>query len=164
MSKKKIGNPAVVGLAGFGLTTMLLQFHNLGLCGIGPVAAMGFMFGGLAQMIAGFMEQMKNKGFRTMIKDQFIKHTDACVEDFVSGNIKSLFGNLKQLSNVVLDNFKPMNPAEFHRIWKDGIDTNEYYLKLCGSGGGGYILGFTEDFEKAKNSLKGHKLEVVYNF
>lgn len=31
-----------------------------------------------------------------------------------------------------------------------GIQTNDYYLKLCGSGGGGYILGFTEDYEKQK--------------
>ena len=38
------------------------------------------------------------------------------------------------------------------------------FLKLCGSGGGGYILGFTEDLEKAKRSLAGHKLEVVYQF
>mgnify|MGYP000885587806 CR=1 FL=1 len=53
----KIANPAVVGLAGFGLTTLLLQIHNLGLLGLGPVVAMGFIFGGLAQMIAGFQEQ-----------------------------------------------------------------------------------------------------------
>ncbi|WP_405247958.1 mevalonate kinase [Cellulophaga sp. Asnod2-G02] len=120
--------------------------------------------GETAPMVQIFMEQMKEKGFRKMLKEQFIKHTDACVEDFVSGNVSSLFGNLKQLSHVVLDNFKPMIPVEFHKLWKHGIDTNEYYLKLCGSGGGGYILGFTEDFEKAKKSLNGHKLEVVYNF
>lgn len=63
MSTTKLGNPAVVGLAGFGLTTLLLQFHNLGLCGIGPVAAMGFIFGGLAQMIAGFLEQKMGNNF-----------------------------------------------------------------------------------------------------
>ncbi len=50
------GNPAVVGLAGFGLTTLILQFHNVGWCGIGPVVALAFVFGGLAQMIAGFQE------------------------------------------------------------------------------------------------------------
>tara|TARA_R110002051_G_scaffold298457_4_gene365309 strand:- start:14305 stop:15243 length:939 start_codon:yes stop_codon:yes gene_type:complete len=122
------------------------------------------IIGETAPMVQLFMEQMKNKGFRKMIKDQFVKHTDACVEDFVSGNVKSLFGNLKQLSNVVLDNFKPMIPIQFHKIWKHGIDTNDYYLKLCGSGGGGYILGFTEDFAKAKKALKDYKLEVVYNF
>ncbi len=63
MSNVKLGNPAVVGLAGFGLTTLLLQFHNIGLCGIGPVMAMGFIFGGLAQMIAGFMEQKTGNNF-----------------------------------------------------------------------------------------------------
>jgi len=57
-----------------------------------------------------------------------------------------------------------MIPQEFHALWKKGIQTNEYYLKLCGSGGGGYILGFTEDIDKAKEALKGYKLEVVYNF
>jgi mevalonate kinase len=57
-----------------------------------------------------------------------------------------------------------MIPQEFHELWKNGIKTNEYYLKLCGSGGGGYILGFTEDFENAKIALKDYKLEVVYNF
>lgn len=63
MSEKKHGNPAVVGLAGFGLTTLLLQFHNIGLMGIGPVLAMGLTFGGLAQMIAGFQEQKMGNNF-----------------------------------------------------------------------------------------------------
>lgn len=120
--------------------------------------------GETAPMVHLFMEKMKQEGFRNVLKDQFIRHTDACVEDFLSGNVKSLFGNMKQLSRVVLDHFKPMIPAEFHALWKQGIETNAYYLKLCGSGGGGYILGFTEDLEKAKLALKGHRLEVVYNF
>lgn len=63
MNTQKIGNPAVVGLAGFGLTTLLLQLHNIGLMGIGPVLAMGIIFGGLAQFIAGFMEQKLGNNF-----------------------------------------------------------------------------------------------------
>ncbi len=63
MSEIKNGNPAVVGLAGFGLTTLLLQFHNLGLMGLGPVVAMAFVFGGLAQFIAGFAEQKMGNNF-----------------------------------------------------------------------------------------------------
>ena len=51
-----IGNPGVVGLAGFGITTMLLQFHNVGWCDVGPIVSMAFVFGGLAQMIAGYQE------------------------------------------------------------------------------------------------------------
>lgn len=120
--------------------------------------------GETAPMVQIFMEQMKQEGFRSMLKDKFIKHTDACVDHFLNGDIKGLFGHVKQLSHVVFDNFKPMIPKQFHELWERGIETNDYYLKLCGSGGGGYILGFTEDIDKAKNSLKGHNLEVVYNF
>jgi len=120
--------------------------------------------GQTAPMVNIFMENMKQEGFRKMLKDKFIKHTDASVESFLKGDIKSLFSNVKSLSKIVLDNFKPMIPQHFHSLWKKGIDTNAYYLKLCGSGGGGYMLGFTEDIEKAKKALKGHKLEVVYNF
>ena len=120
--------------------------------------------GETAPMVQIFMESMKKEGFRKMLKTQFVKHTDACVEDFLEGDIKSLFSNMKQLSKVVLDNFKPMIPKEFHTMWKKGIDTNAYFLKLCGSGGGGYMLGFTQDIEEAKKVLKDYKLEVVYNF
>jgi len=120
--------------------------------------------GETAPMVSIFMENMKNDGFRKMLKNQFIKHTDACVEDFLKGDVKSLFKNTKQLSKVVFNNFKPMIPAQFHELWKKGIDTNDYYLKLCGSGGGGYMLGFTQDIKKAEQALKDYKLEVVYNF
>jgi mevalonate kinase len=120
--------------------------------------------GETAPMVTIFMENLKDKGFRTMLKNQFVKYTDACVENFLGGDMKSLFLNTKKLSKVVLNNFKPMIPEQFHAVWQKGIDTNDYYLKLCGSGGGGYILGFTEDMERARLSLKDYKLEVVYQF
>ncbi|WP_136668570.1 mevalonate kinase [Flavobacterium sp. H122] len=122
------------------------------------------LVGETAPMVSIFMEKLKEEGFRKMLKSQFIKYTDACVENFLKGDVKSLFTNTKELSKVVLNNFKPMIPEQFHQVWQRGIDTNDYYLKLCGSGGGGYILGFTEDLEKAKVSLKDYKLEVVYQF
>ena len=115
-------------------------------------------------MVNIFMNKMKNEGFRKMLNEDFAKFTDACIDDFLHGNVKSLFGNVKQLSKVVFDNFKPMIPKHFHSVWQKGIDTNDYYLKLCGSGGGGYILGFTKDFDKAKTTLKDYKLELVYRF
>ena len=115
-------------------------------------------------MVNIFMNKMKNEGFRKMISEEFSATTDACIEDFLQGNVKSLFGNVKSLSKIVLTNFKPMIPDAFHKVWEKGIATNDYYLKLCGSGGGGYILGFTEDFSKAQKSLKDYKLELVYRF
>jgi mevalonate kinase len=117
-----------------------------------------------APMINIFMEKMKKDGFRKMLDNQFIKYTNSCVEDFLNGDLSSLFQNTKKLSKVVFDNFKPMIPNKYHSLWQKGIDNDSYFLKLCGSGGGGYILGFTKNIEKAKKELNGHKIEVVYNF
>ena len=63
MSDVKLGNPAVVGLAGFGMTTLVLQCHNLGWCGIAPVLWIGLCFGGTAQLIAGLMEFKTGNNF-----------------------------------------------------------------------------------------------------
>ena len=117
-----------------------------------------------APMVKIFMEKMKSEGFRNMINSEFIKHTNLCVDNFLSGDIKNLFNHTKKLSKIVFDNFKPMIPSDFHDLWKKGIDSESYFLKLCGSGGGGYILGFAPDIDKAKNDLKNYNLEVVYHF
>ena len=117
-----------------------------------------------APMVDLFFKSMKNKNYNKMIQEEFIKTTDNCVDDFLTGNFNSLFKNIKVLSKVVLKNFKPMIPENFHNIWAKGIESDEYFLKLCGSGGGGYILGFAKDFKKAQKSLNDFDLEVVYNF
>ena len=120
--------------------------------------------GSTAPMVNIFMEKMKKEGFRNMLNSQFIKHTNICVDSFLNGDINNLFKSTKKLSQVVFENFKPMIPKEFHDLWKKGIDNGSYFLKLCGSGGGGYILGFAPDIEEAKKDLEGYNLEVVYHF
>ncbi len=115
-------------------------------------------------MVQIFMEKLKDEGFRKVLKEEFIKHTNVCVQDFLKGDFKNLIGNAKQLSQVVYRHFTPMIPSNLLDVWQKGLHSDQYYLKLCGSGGGGYILGFTEDFEKTKEELKDYKLEVIYRF
>ncbi len=60
----KLGNPAVLGLTCFGLTTMLLNFHNAGMFKMdSTILGMGFFVGGLAQVIAGSLEFRKGNTF-----------------------------------------------------------------------------------------------------
>ncbi len=115
-------------------------------------------------MVNIFMEKLKEEGFRKMLKEQFTKYNDECISSFLKGDIKPLFRNLKKLSGLLLENFSPMIPSTYHELWKKGIDSNAYYLKLCGSGGGGFILGFTRDFKKASQVLAKHNPEVIYRF
>jgi len=57
-------NPAPLGLLGFGMTTVLLNLHNVGFFALGSmILAMGIFYGGLAQVIAGIEEWKKNNTF-----------------------------------------------------------------------------------------------------
>jgi succinate-acetate transporter protein len=59
-------NPAPLGLLGFGMTTVLLNFHNAGFYELNSmILAMGICYGGLAQIIAGIMEWKKGNTFAT---------------------------------------------------------------------------------------------------
>lgn len=113
-------------------------------------------------MVNIFMEKMKSEGFRKVMKEQFTKYNDACIAAFLKGDTKPLFSNLKQLSHLVFENFTPMIPNSVKDLWQQGIETNAYYLKLCGSGGGGFVLGFTPDLERAQKMLKGYDTEIIY--
>lgn len=117
-----------------------------------------------APLVSIFLDNFEVPTFRKMMKDEFIAISDRCIEHFLSGNISALFSDVKKLSSVVLHHFSPMIPKRFLALWEKGLETNAYYLKLCGSGGGGYMLGFTQDLPKAKALLSDHKLEVVYTF
>lgn len=64
--KDTTANPAPLGLLGFGLTTVLLNFHNAGFYELNTmILAMGIFYGGIAQIIAGMMEWKKNNTFGT---------------------------------------------------------------------------------------------------
>lgn len=65
---QKIANPAPLGLLGFGVTTVLLNFvHNAQLHPLdGMILSMGIFYGGLAQIIAGVLEYRKGNTFGTV--------------------------------------------------------------------------------------------------
>lgn len=120
--------------------------------------------GKTAPLVEHFLERCKEEGFRNMIKTQFKKYNDASIAAFLGKDGSSLLANVKGLSAILLEHFKPMIPQLYQKLWQEGIDSNAYYLKLCGSGGGGFILGFAEDIDTAKEKLKGYELDVIYRF
>ena len=65
-SRDMTGNPAPLGLLGFGMTTVLLNLHNAGFFELNAmILAMGICYGGAAQIIAGMMEWRKGNTFAT---------------------------------------------------------------------------------------------------
>ncbi|MBW6490048.1 MAG: hypothetical protein K0B15_02525 [Lentimicrobium sp.] len=108
-----------------------------------------------------FLDKCKIDNFNDRVKQEMIPLNDACIKSLIKGETKRFFETLKELSKFLYDNLDPMIPETFKKIWHYGLESQSFYLKLCGSGGGGFLLGFTENFQKAKQELKQLDIDII---
>lgn len=111
-----------------------------------------------------FLDKCKEDGFLGLVRKEMIPFNDNCIKAFLKGEAKDLLSNVKELSHFLISHLDPMVPKRFRKVWKKGLESESYYLKLCGSGGGGYLLGFAPDLEKAKADLKDYNIEIIHRF
>jgi len=111
-------------------------------------------------LVRTFLEKCKNPSFNQLIETELAIYTDNCITAFLQTNKPILFDNLRKLSDFQYQHLQEMIPKNFRKIWKDGLTSNDYLLKLCGAGGGGFMLGFTEDFDRINLT----DTEIVYRF
>lgn len=83
-------------------------------------------------------------GFKSQVKT--LESLNAMLIDSILGNqLKELKTIIKKVSLLQFELFKEMIPDDFLEIWSHGLKTDDFYLKLCGAGGGGMILGWSEN-------------------
>jgi mevalonate kinase len=112
-------------------------------------------------LVSKFIENLKQPDFEYRILQELIPVNDKCISSIIEGDTVSLFSNLKQLSTFTLNNFSDMIPEGIEPLWKLGLDSDSFYLKLCGSGGGGFLLGFTKNYDQAIAQLSALNIEMI---
>ncbi len=111
-----------------------------------------------------FVKQCENPGFLQSIHSELTPLNAQCIRAYLAGDMETLFFCLEKLSAFTLQHFHPMIPEKLLSAWKQGLENRQYFLKLCGSGGGGMMLGFTRNFEQTKIELKSFPLKIVQQF
>ena len=96
------------------------------------------------EMIQIFNNKMKDKNFSNFFNTVFINKTNVCIDNLLN-NSSSFQNSIKELSEITFKNFQEMIPSQIKEKWEYGLKTNSYFMKLCGSGGGGFFTVF--DFE-----------------
>ena len=111
-----------------------------------------------------FLEKNKEKNYQKAIVDELIPLNNQCIHSLLTGDLTTFRKALKKISAFQLNYFKEMIPETCFDLWEEGLNTDDYYLKLCGAGGGGFVLGFTGEFDRVKNTiaLKGKEFIPVY--
>lgn len=115
-------------------------------------------------MVRNFATWCKAADFTKCVQNELIPATNYCIQNWIAGEKEKFFDSIKTLSSVTLKLLSSMVPKGFETCWHQGLETNDYYLKLCGSGGGGMILGFTAQWNKTKEILKAYPVHLVQQF
>ncbi|MDC1174817.1 mevalonate kinase [Bacteriovoracaceae bacterium] len=111
-----------------------------------------------------FLEKCKNKDFENSLINDLLPLTNLCIDSFLKGNSVELVSNFRRLSGFQFELMEPMIPTLFHDIWRKGNETGEFSLKLCGAGGGGFILGITPDFKMISEALEDYEVRPLIKF
>lgn len=110
-------------------------------------------------LVNHFKEQRKNPDFLKCFQTDYLPYVKACIETMIAGETEPFFNSLKQLTKGQLQFLRPMITDNTLDLFTADYDYH-FGVKISGSGGGGYVLGFTDDVQKTADLLAG--FEVVW--
>ena len=93
-------------------------------------------------LVKRFLQQMEDRGFASSIRHEYMDVSQKLIESLLGEKEVDPGLLVRIISDFQLTHFRKMIPAKMLDLWIEGQISNEYYLKLNGSGGG-YMLGIT---------------------
>ena len=111
-----------------------------------------------------FLNKLRRKDFEVFFENEFAVATNNSITNFLERKYEDFENNFIELSKKTFNNFQEMIPINYKNLWMDGIEKKDYYLKLCGSGGGGFLIGLTTDLDKVQKLFPTKKIEALYMF
>lgn len=113
------------------------------------------------KLVNSFLQKTENAAFKTWMTQQYIPVNNQCVDHFISGNRMNFFDCLTELSTMQMTQFSTLIPERFLEFFNHGIKSQNFLLKLCGAGGGGYMLGFTSHFSSVETFFSREKIDII---
>jgi mevalonate kinase len=104
-------------------------------------------------LVNTFREKYQNLAFQSFFHNEYIPLVDQCIDALITGDSGLLLKLTRKLSDLQLKHFSQMIPSKYSSLWQQGIDSGKYFLKLCGAGGGGFILGVTNELPETCSFL-----------
>ena len=96
-----------------------------------------------APLVSLFQKKYADDKFRNMFHAEYIPLNDRCITAVLSGERQLLEEHMRQLSGMQLRFFREMIPDHLVPEWEQGLASGDYSMKLCGAGGGGYVLAYS---------------------
>lgn len=117
--------------------------------------------GNTSDLVTQFKKNYHQPEFREKIDKEYIPIINQTIGSLIANDFGSFASQLARYSQFQLSLFESMIPDTMRKYFSYGIETGNFYLKLCGSGGGGYLLAISADRIKAKNYFKLNHLDYT---
>jgi mevalonate kinase len=102
-------------------------------------------------LVEWFLEQSQMPSFADKLSAEYLPVHHKTLQAWLSADIDSFWPDLQRLSAFQLEHFVPMIPRTVKGIWEESLQGQDFMLKICGAGGGGFVLGFARTKEIAQN-------------
>jgi mevalonate kinase len=116
--------------------------------------------GATGPLVQHFMEHYQNSEFKYIFDNQFITENNICIESLLKSNKPIFFNALEKLIRFQLDHFRRMIPNDFHSLIREAMD-EKVFIKLLGSGGGGFLIAFAESENVMGNWAKKNSVGLL---
>ena len=110
-------------------------------------------------LVNHFKAQRENPLFLQRFQKEYVPYVKKCLNALIWNDKDVFFKSLKQLTKGQLEFLRPMITDNTLDLFTTEYDFN-FGVKISGSGGGGYVLGFTDDMGRASDLLKD--FEVIW--
>ena len=110
-------------------------------------------------LVNHFKAQRENAVFLSRFQSEYVPCVTSCINSMIEGKKELFFSLLKQLTKGQLEFLRPMITNNTLGLFTTDFDFH-FGVKISGSGGGGYVLGFTDNVDNASALLKD--FEVIW--
>ncbi len=97
----------------------------------------------------------ENKSFKLLVQTKLIPLTNKIVDKLIHNDYQQILTLIKELSELQLKNYQALILKDIISIWHEGLEKDSYFLKICGAGGGGFMLGYahSKNIKLPKNAF-----------
>jgi mevalonate kinase len=113
-------------------------------------------------LVQWFLQQQADPDFHAVMETQLLPAHTAALNAWLAQDYNGFWTQLDQLSRLQWTYMPPMVPASVRAFWLDSFDQSEFRLKICGAGGGGFVLGFAKN--RAVLAKIQEKFDLVFPF
>ncbi len=112
-------------------------------------------------LVTLFLQKSKDDTYRGKCEVDLIPAVSKTIEAVFNKNYLQLKTSIKKISDFQQVHFAEMIPEKFKVLWKIG-ENNAFIPKICGAGGGGYMLLYSWDIPKSLAALSNYKIQVAF--